>query len=139
GRRGHRGGGPSRPGRGGWSWGHSRALRRCTECRRTRARRPRSPQSGVGPSRRASRRTSVSLSRFWCCRSWVGHHGIGSSAPIPWLYRRIHRTGNLFGQRSLTILLIPLRPYRGGGSVGTEGGVRRYGGFTDSCPIVFSG
>src|SRR5512142_3206529 len=78
GRRGHRAAVPSHAVRGGWSWGHSRARRRCIRRLRARAWRARWRRSGVGPSRRASRRTSASPVRSRGCRAWLDHHGTGS-------------------------------------------------------------
>src|SRR5512135_1126440 len=77
-RRGHRAGVPSPAVPGGWSWGHSRARRRCIRRLRARAWRPRWRRSDVDPSRRASRRTSVSPVRSRRCRAWRDHHGTGS-------------------------------------------------------------
>src|SRR5512135_1386463 len=79
GRRGHRAGVPNPAARGGWSWGHSRARWRCIRRPRARAWRLRWRRSGVGPSRRASRRTSASPVRSQGCRAWQDHLGTGSS------------------------------------------------------------
>src|SRR5512135_2267953 len=100
GRRGRRAGDPGCAVLGGWSWGHNRARRRCTRRHRTRAWRLRWQRSGVGPSRRANRRTSAWLVRFRDGRSWLDHLGTGSWFD-PVVIQPIQQVGKLLNLQSL--------------------------------------